>query len=79
METTDKRVIRLCQRRGQFEEGAVDPYWEQEPLLAEITAASVQGTASTCERAGRRLRRYLSDPDDGVRSGALCYASWDSH
>jgi len=75
VETTAKRVIRLCQRRGLFEEGAVDPYWEEEPLLAQIAAASVQGTVATGERAGRRVRRCLSDPEDGERAGALCYAS----
>ena len=43
VETTARRVIRLCHRRGMFEEGATDPLWEQEPLLAQISAASVQG------------------------------------
>jgi hypothetical protein len=75
VETTAKRVIRLCQRRGLFEEGSTDPLWEQEPLLAQISAASVQGMVATGERAGRRVRRRLSDPEDGLRSGALCYAS----
>ena len=75
VETTARRVIRLCQRRGLFEEGAVDPYWEQEPLLAQLSAASVQGRVATGERAGRRVRRRLTDPEDGVRTGALCYAA----
>ena len=75
VETTARRVIRLCQRRGMFDEGAVDPYWEDEPLLAQIAAAAVQGTVATGERAGQRVRRRLSDPEDGVRAGALCYAS----
>ena len=43
VETTAQRVVRLCQRRGLFEEGATDPFWEQDPLLAQISAASVQG------------------------------------
>ena len=30
---------------------------------------------ATGERAGRRVRRRVSDPEDGFRSGALCYAS----
>ena len=30
---------------------------------------------ATGDRAGRKLRRRLTDPEDGVRSGALCYAS----
>jgi hypothetical protein len=75
VETTARRVVRLCQRRGLLEEGAVDPYWEQEPLLAQLAAASVQGVVATGERAGRRVRRQLSDPEDGVRTGTLCYAS----
>ena len=47
----------------------------QLPLLAQISAASVQGMVATGDRAGRRVRRRLTDPEDGVRSGALCYAS----
>ena len=46
-----------------------------DPLLAQISAASVQGMVATGDRAGRRVRRRLTDPEDGVRSGALCYAS----
>jgi len=75
VETTAKRVVRLCQRRGLFEEGSTDPLWEQEPLLAQISAASVQGMVATGKRAGRKVRRRLTDPEDGARSGALCYAS----
>lgn len=75
VETTAKRVVRLCQRRGLFEAGVTDPLWEQEPLLAQISAASVQGMVATGERAGRKVRRRLTDPEDGVRSGSLCYAA----
>lgn len=57
VETTAQRVVRLCQRRGLFEEGATDPLWEQDPLLAQISAASVQGMVATGDRAGRRVRR----------------------
>ena len=38
VETTAKRVLRLCHRQGIFEEGAVDPFWDQEPLLTLIRA-----------------------------------------
>jgi len=75
VETTAQRVVRLCERRGLFEAGATDPLWEQEPLLAQISAASVQGMVATGDRAGRKVRRRLTDPEDGVRSGALCYAA----
>jgi hypothetical protein len=75
VETTARRVIPLLQRRGLLEEGAVDPLWEEQPLLARITAASVQGAVTTGERAGHRLRRRLTDPEDGVRSSRLCYAA----
>ena len=30
---------------------------------------------ATRDRAGRRVRQRLADPEDDVRSGALCYAS----
>ena len=63
------------QRRGLLEEDSVDPLWESEPLLAAMTAASVQGQVATGDRAGQRVRRRLSDPQEGVRSGPLCFAS----
>mgnify|MGYP003708016479 CR=1 FL=1 len=75
VETTANRVVRLLQRRGLLEEGSVDPLWESEPLLAAMTAASVQGQVATGDRAGQRVRRRLSDPQEGVRSGPLCFAS----
>jgi hypothetical protein len=53
----------------------VDPLWEDEPLLATITAASVQGQIATGERAGLRVRRRLIDPEEGIRSGPLCFSS----
>jgi len=55
-----------------LEEDSVDPLWEEEPLLATITAASVQGQVATGDRAGRRR---LIDPEEGVRSGPLCFSS----
>ncbi|MCP4601716.1 MAG: hypothetical protein GY847_14575 [Proteobacteria bacterium] len=40
-----------------------------------MTAASIMGLVSTGDRAGRRVRRVLSDPTDAVRTGPLCFAS----
>ncbi len=38
-------------------------------------AASIQGHLATGPRAGRRVRRVLSDPIEGLRSGALCFSA----
>ena len=35
----------------------------------------MQGAVATGERPGRRRRRRLTDPEDGVRSSRLCYAA----
>ena len=75
VETTAHRVVRLLLRRGLLEEGQADPLMEQEPLLATITAASIQGQVATGERAGQRVRRRLLDPSEGIRTGPLCFAS----
>ena len=75
VETTAQRVVRLLQRRGLLEEGQADPLMEQEPLLATITAASIQGQVATGARAGQRVRRRLRDPQEGIRTGPLCFAS----
>ncbi|MCU0663003.1 MAG: transposase [Myxococcota bacterium] len=52
-----------------------DPLAERSPVLAGMTAASVQGRVATGERAGRIVRRVLSDPAAAVRTSALCFAS----
>ena len=60
----------------------VDPLWEDEPLLATITAASVQGQIATGERAGLRVRRRPRDREavsrsrrrDSLRPAVLCLA-----
>jgi hypothetical protein len=75
VETTAHRVIRLLTRRGILDEDHLDPLAEESPLLAGVTAASVQGLIATGERAGMRVRRVLSDPAEGVKTGHLCYAS----
>ena len=75
VETTAQRVIGLLTRRGILDEDHLDPLAEESPLLAGVTAASVKGMIATGERAGMRVRRVLSDPAEGVKTGHLCYAS----
>ena len=68
IETTAHRVIRLLARRGILDGDQVDTLAEESPILAGVTAASVQGMITTGERAGMRVRRVLSDPAEGVRT-----------
>ena len=75
VETTAQRVIGLLARRGILDGDQLDPLAEESPLLAGVTAASVKGMIATGERAGMRVRRVLSEPAEGVRTGHLCYAS----
>ena len=75
VETTARRVIRLCTKRGLLDDSQADPLADEEPLLAALTAASVRGIVATGERAGQRLRRVLRDPATGVRTAPLCFAS----
>ncbi len=46
---------RCRERRGVLEENQTDPLADDSPLLAGLTAASIQGRTATGERAGRRL------------------------
>ena len=73
-EKTATRVVRL-QRRGLLEQDSIDSLLEDEPLLASLTAASVQGIIGTGERTGQRIRRRLVDPQEGIQSGPLCFSS----
>ncbi len=61
--------------RGVLEDTQVDAQADEEPVLAAIAAASIQGLVATGERAGRRVRRVLSDPAEGIRTAPLCFAS----
>jgi len=75
-ETTASRVLRLLHRRGVIgEQDLYDPFSEETPLLAGMTAASVRGMIATGDRAGLPVRRVLSDPAEGVRTSPLCYVS----
>jgi hypothetical protein len=75
-ETTASRVLRLLNRRGVIgDQDLYDPFSDETPLLAGITAASVQGMIATGDRAGLPVRRVLSDPAQGIRTSHLCYVS----
>ncbi len=75
VETTAHRVIRLLERHGVLDENAHDDFAAEQPILSGITAASVSNMVATGDRAGLRVRRILSDPAEGIRTGNLCYAS----
>ena len=75
VETSARRIIRLCTKRGLLDDTAADPLADEEPVLAVLTAASVRGLIATGARTGQRLRRVLKDPATGVRTAPLCFAS----
>ena len=75
METSARRIIRLCSRHGLLDDTQADPLAAEEPVLAALTAASVRGLIATGARSGQRLRRALKDPAAGVRTAPLCFAS----
>ena len=75
VETSARRIIRLCTKRGLLDDTAADALADEEPVLAVLTAASVRGITATGARAGQRLRPVLKDPATGVRTAPLCFAS----
>ena len=75
VETSARRIIRLCTKRGLLDDTAADPLADEEPVLAALTAASVRGLTATGAGAGQRLRRVLKDAATGVRTAPLCFAS----
>lgn len=52
----------------------IDAFAEEDPVLSGITSASIKGLVSTGDRSGGVVRRVLSDPADGVKTGNLCFA-----
>ncbi len=66
---------RLLQQRGILDEAEGEILAEKEPLLAALSAASIQGQLATGPRAGYRVRRLLSDPIEGLRGGPLCFSA----
>ncbi len=54
VETSARRIIRWCTKRGLLDDTAADPLTDEEPVLAALTAASVRGITATGARAGQR-------------------------
>jgi len=77
VETIAARVLRLLVKRGVIDDEEIvpGPLVEESPTLAQLTTASVLGLVATGERSGQRVRRVLSDPATGQRTGPLCFAS----
>ena len=75
VETSARRIIRLCTKRGLLDDTAADPLTDEEPVLAALTAASVRGLTATGAGVGQRLPRVLKDAATGVRTAPLCFAS----
>jgi hypothetical protein len=62
----ERRVQRLLARRGVSDEDDrddEDAWWEREPVLAGLGAASVQGRVALGARAGAAVRRCGGSPD----------------
>ena len=76
VETSARRIIRLCTKRGLLDDTAADPLTDEEPVLAALTAASVRGPsppgngpASACDAPSK-----IRPPGYGPRSCALLRA-----
>ena len=70
MECIARRIIRLLERRGlgpQADPGEADPLLRDQPLLAELYSASVQGRIATGPSAGNRVATigFQAEPDNG--------------
>ena len=73
--TIARRARRLLVRRGLADESAVDALGDQEPLLAGVCSASIQGLVATGDRAGGAVQRVGDEVDDdesSARPARLC-------
>ena len=74
VETSARRIIRLCTKRGLLDDTAADPLADEEPVLAALTAASVRGLTAT--GAGDLIvpAQPVAEPAaaDGSASAASC-------
>jgi len=66
---TAGRILRLIERRGWHEEA--DRLWQQDPGLAQLYSAAVQGRIEEGPRRGQRLGRLGGDRIDGDSVDAL--------
>jgi len=57
--------VRLLQQRGILDSIEENALAEEAPLLSALSSASIQDQLATGPRAGRRVRRLLSDPTAG--------------
>ena len=53
--SVEVRIVRMLERRGLLEPESADSLWQDEPLLASLTAMSIQGTVRAGARAGQRI------------------------
>jgi hypothetical protein len=81
IDTIERRIQRLLVRRGvsgDSEGDAADPWREEEPVLADIAAAAVQGRRALGTRTGAAVVRCGSSPESAQPAPGLgpCHARW---
>ena len=72
VETSARRIIRLCTKRGLLGDTVADPLADEEPVLAALTAASVRGlrpAAIGCGGATLLARVFSSDISECAACG----------
>ena len=62
VQTSSGGIIRLCTQHGLLDDTQADPFADEEPVLASLTAASVRGTIATSapqDPEPASIRNYL--------------------
>ena len=76
MKRTVKRIKRLLERRGlgsQSDPNEVDPLLTEQPLLAELYGASVQGRVATGSKVGERIATAgIEEESENKKGGRRC-------
>lgn len=73
-----KRLTRFFIQKGYLEadhtlsDGASDPLSDQNPLLAQCIAASVQNRIALGDRAGQRVRKFMIHPLEATHPTSQC-------